>query len=232
MPEQWKPLTGLEELLPAQKPVASVPPPEQTPQFATAEYAQGSATSRCALCSSLISGQYFSVNGRMACAKCAEEARNGQPIDSHAAFGQGLLYGIGAAVLGLALYATFTIVTHFYFGYVALGVGWLVGKAIMKGSNGIGGPRYQIAAVALTYAAISLAAIPIMLARMPAGGDVDWATEAGRLAMWGLASPFLELRDPIFGLIGLVILFVGVRIAFRLTKARPLSVAGPYAAKA
>ena len=34
-------------------------------------------------------------------------------------------------------------------------------KAIMKGTNGIGGRRYQIAAVALTYAAVSLSAIPI-----------------------------------------------------------------------
>jgi hypothetical protein len=36
-----------------------------------------------------------------------------------------------------------------------------VGKGIQKGSNGLGGRRYKIAAVALTYAAISFSAIPV-----------------------------------------------------------------------
>jgi hypothetical protein len=49
-----------------------------------------------------------------------------------------------------------------------------------------------------------------------------------KLLMLGLASPFLELEDPLHGLIGLVILFVGLRIAFQLTAARPLDVDGPY----
>ena len=61
----------------------------------------------------------------------------------------------------MIVYATFTIVTICTIGYIALAVGWLVAKAIMKGSNGIGGRRYQVAAVLLTYAAISLAAVPI-----------------------------------------------------------------------
>jgi O-antigen/teichoic acid export membrane protein len=60
----------------------------------------------------------------------------------------------------LILYSTFSILTGI--GLVtSLAVGWLVGTAIKKGSNGVGGRRYQIAAVALTYAAVSLSAIPI-----------------------------------------------------------------------
>jgi hypothetical protein len=43
-----------------------------------------------------------------------------------------------------------------------------------------------------------------------------------------MASPFLELQDPVHGLIGLVILFVGLRIAYQMTTARPLEVDGPY----
>jgi len=34
---------------------------------------------------------------------------------------------------------------------------------MLKGSNGFGGRRYQIAAAALTYAAVSLAAIPVYI---------------------------------------------------------------------
>ncbi len=137
-------------------------------------------------------------------------------------FIQGLVLGFAAAFVGLAVYATVTIVTHFYFGWVALGVGWLVGSAIKFGSKGVGGLKYQIAAVALTYAAISLAEVPILVARaiQHGGSDVDWAAMAPQLVLWGIASPFLELRRPVFGILGLVILFVGLRIAARVTAAK------------
>ncbi len=46
--------------------------------------------------------------------------------------------------------------------------------------------------------------------------------------MVGQASPFLELQNPGSGLIGLVILFVGLSIAFRMTAPKPLDVDGPY----
>jgi hypothetical protein len=231
----------------------------EVPQFSTAEYAHIPGTERCRICGNAIAGEYFRVNGQMACSQCAAQAKQGTPVDSHSAFARGLTLGVGAALLGLILYATFTIITGWYLGYVSLGVGWLVGAAIKKGSNGLGGRRYQIAAVLLTYAAISLASIPIIIAAVAKeqrgtkevsiskSGDVtpsndasedsqasaqpkqiDWGAAAGQLALWGLASPFLELRDPVHGLLGLFILFIGLRIAFRMTAERPLSVDGPY----
>ena len=229
------------------------------PQFATAEYAHIPGTERCRICNNVIFDDYYRVNNQMACPKCAGEARQGQPSDSHAAFARALLMGGGAALLGMALYAAFTIATNFYFGYIALGVGWLVAKAILKGSNGIGGRRYQISAVLLTYAAISVAAVPIQIASVlkhpretvavqkqddataanSADGSVGNDAKPSRsstgpggllvqLVLRGLASPFLELEDPVHGLIGLVILFVGLRIAYQMTAARPLEVDGPY----
>jgi predicted lipid-binding transport protein (Tim44 family) len=246
--------------------VVSTPSPAvaaDVPQFATAEYAHVPGTERCRICGSFISGQYFRVNNQMACSTCAMQARDGQPKDSHAAFMRGLLLGCGAALLGLIFYAGFTIVTDFYIGYLALAVGWLVAKAITKGSNGMGGRRYQIAAVLLTYAAISVAAVPIAISSdlkekkqaaqhqataSSSADDADASEPAdkpgepraatnlggavGTLLMIGLASPFLELQDPVHGLIGLVILFVGLRIAWRLTGARPLEVDGPYSVTA
>jgi hypothetical protein len=50
----------------------------------------------------------------------------------------------------------------------------------------------------------------------------------GTLVLLGLASPFLELSSPGSGVIGLVILFVGLSIAFRSTAAKPLDVDGPF----
>jgi hypothetical protein len=169
-----------------------------------------------------------------------------------------MLFGIGAAVVGMAGYAGFTILTGLYIGYVSLAVGWLVGKAIMLGSKGIGGKRFQIAAVILTYAAVSLAAVPIALfyhqkaksqsesvqtqqqqsSANPETNQPDHTEAKSKLSFGaailqlliiGLASPFLELQDPLHGIIGLIILMVGIRIAWQITAGtRRAKIEGPY----
>jgi hypothetical protein len=194
----------------------------------------------------------------MACEGCVQELQRRQPADSHAGYVRGILFGVGAALVGMAGYAGFTILTGLYIGYVSLAVGWLVGRAIMLGSKGIGGRRYQIAAVILTYAAVSLAAVPIAISyQLKAKSHSESvqpqqqqsATEAEnsqpeqaqpkpklsfgaailQLLVIGLASPFLELQDPVHGIIGLVILMVGIRIAWQITTgSRRANIEGPY----
>jgi hypothetical protein len=214
-----------------------------------------SASEVCRLCNNRVLGDYFRVNGLMACQECASQARSGQPQDSHAAFTRGLLLGIGAAVIGLAVYAGFTILTGWYIGYLALGVGWLVAKAIKRGSNGLGGRRYQVAAVLLTYAAISLAAVPIGISyafkhnaqqqkqAQPSSADsttvpggeasaakpvIHLRSVAGQLLWLGFTSPFMGLQDGVSGVIGLFILFIGLRMAWKMTAGAPLQVDGPF----
>jgi predicted lipid-binding transport protein (Tim44 family) len=236
-----------------------------TPQFATAEYVQKTSGDVCTTCKQPISGRYYRINGALTCETCAEISRRQIPIDSHASFIRGILYGIGGAILGLILYSTFGIVTGLVVGYLSLAVGYIVGKAIHLGSRGLGGRRYQIAAVILTYAAVSLSAIPLAIsqarkhvapsqiqtqptnssASSPADRSATVVSEdtddnaarpapksfgaaIGWLALLGLASPFLELQDPIHGVIGLVILSVGIRIAWRLTAGSDLQLLGPY----
>jgi hypothetical protein len=191
----------------------------------------------------------------MACTACGERAQHEQPKDSHSLFTRGLVFGTGGAILGLILYAVFAIATGLVIGYVSLAVGYIVGKAIKTGSQGTGGRRYQIAAVLLTYAAVSLAAIPIDMSvyakqrkmhpteieqSRAASGQAPSAPGAGgepsslggallQLTFLGLASPFLELaEDPFHGLIGLVILLVGVRIAWTLAAGRETQIFGPF----
>ena len=60
---------------------------------------------------------------------------------------------------------------------------------------------------------------------------MNFGAAIAQLLLMGLASPFLEVWEggPSFGwAIGLVILAVGIRIAWRLTAARPLAVFGPF----
>jgi NADH:ubiquinone oxidoreductase subunit 6 (subunit J) len=232
--------------------------PKSTPQFTTAEYSGTSQGDRCVSCNHPITARYYRVNTRMACEACVQELERQQPKDSHAGYVRGLLFGFGAAIAGMIFYAGFTILTGIYIGYVSLAVGWLVGKAIMLGSKGIGGRRYQIAAVLLTYAAVSLAAIPIAISyyvktkpdsqsiqlkqQTPSTNPADDRPEEAQpkpehskgaillgLLVLGLASPFLALQDPFHGIIGLVILMVGIRIAWQITVgSRRADIQGPY----
>jgi len=55
------------------------------------------------------------------------------------------------------------------------------------------------------------------------------ARAVGLLALLGLASPLLALAHPAQGLIGLIILLVGIQIAWKITAARQLNISGPIA---
>jgi hypothetical protein len=213
------------------------------PQFAKAEYAPDAPALNCAACRRPINSPYYQINGAQACAECAKKIQAQVPQDSHAAFSRALLFGIGGALLGFALYVLFALATGLVIGFVSLAVGFIVGKAMHLGSRGVGGRRYQWAAVVLTYLAVSLSAVPIAIhqmrqnrqaqtqsTEMPAQPrePVNVGRAVGVLALLGIASPILELQTPVQGLIGLVILFVGIRFAWRFTAGRTLIVSGPH----
>lgn len=134
--------------------------PENTrspvPQFATAEYATATGAATCKACAKALGSSHYRVNGVLMCSSCAERIKDQLPKDSHAAFVGGITFGVGAALIGLVLYVIFALTTGLVIGFVSLAVGYIVGKAIVMGSKGQGGRRYQIAAVALTYVAVSL----------------------------------------------------------------------------
>jgi len=236
-----------------------------TPQFGTAEYAGAPAGDRCQLCKQPIGGSYFRLNDAMVCASCADKVGRERSQDSHAAFVRAITAGIGAAVAGMVGYALLAILLQgWVISYMSFAVGWLVGVAMMKASGGVGGRRYQIAAVLLTYAAVSMAAVPIWIyfaeqhkpkqteqqklaaeqrqqeaesgqqqqpepAPEPEKPQLTLGAWLGRVIMLGLASPFIELQGNSFwGVMGLVILFVGMRMAWRITAGRPFQILGPF----
>jgi hypothetical protein len=135
----------------------------ETPQFGTAEYQPQLSGESCKTCGTPISGQYFLVNGVITCWDCAQKTEASVPQDSHAAFSRGILFGIGGAILGLILYSVVGIVTGLEIGYVSLAVGYIVGRALLLGTSGVGGRRHQIAAAMLTYAAVSMSAVPMYI---------------------------------------------------------------------
>jgi hypothetical protein len=62
----------------------------------------------------------------------------------------------------------------------------------------------------------------------PKKPSMGFGAALGLAVLIGLASPFLELQDPFHGIIGLIILFVGIRIAWRLTAGVKLDILGPF----
>jgi len=141
-----------------------LPKENSIPQFGTAEYVGTPSTGgdQCKVCLQTVSGEYYRLEGKIVCSRCAQKAQQEMPKDSERAYLQGLLYGIGAALAGLIGYAAVVITLQgWVFSYFSFAVGWFVAKAMMAGSKGAGGRRYQIAAVLLTYAAISIAIVPI-----------------------------------------------------------------------
>lgn len=225
---------------------------DNVPQFGIAEYPSASGTDICKSCNQQAVGSYYRINGALACERCKGQLEAELPKDSHAAFVRGLIFGVSGAILGLILYSAFGIITGLEIGYISLAVGYIVGKAIRMGSRGIGGRRYQVVAVVLTYAAVSLSAIPIGVSQyakekqsdpqaqiakpatpapLPAKPKMSLGAALAGLAVLGLASPFLELQDPFHGIIGLVILLVGIRIAWQLTASPKIEILGPFVSK-
>ena len=218
----------------------------QTPQFTTAEYSPNPSAMKCAACKQPIGGAYFQIKGTPVCAGCTEKLRAQIPRDSHGAFVRALVFGVGGALIGLVLYVAFALGTGLIIGWVSVAVGYIVGKAMQMGSGGVGGRRYQVVAVLLTYFAVSISAVPIAIeqsrvhhqAQAQSAEDgtqprahVNVGQAVAVLALVGIASPILDLRDdPVHGLIGLIILFVGMRFAWQFTAGRTLNISGPYPA--
>jgi hypothetical protein len=237
--------------------------PDSVPlQFETAEYAEKPDSEQCSHCNQPIIDSYYRLNDRSACPTCVELAKTNQ-LKTDGSFFRGLLFGIGAAIVGLIIYSAFAIATGWVIGYLSLAVGYIIAKAMLKGTGGVGGRKLQFAAVFLTYSAVSLAAIPVAIhqysgdksagknqvqtqtagtsqnskglsdtsQKSGSGEGTRFLSAIASLLMLGLASPFLELSDGISGVLGLVILFVGINIAWNLTKGAELQILGPFSLK-
>jgi hypothetical protein len=207
------------------------PPHLYVPQFSASDYGRRPSI-RCSLCSNFAYSEYFKVNGQKICSTCAEEARSGQSTASRASLTGALIFGTIGAMVAMIFYAAVTISTGWTMGYVALAAGWIVGKSVMAGANNVGSTRLQLIAMALTYLAITLEAIPGVLYEAynyPATIH-SWGTLLPNVIISGLISPFTHFdENPVNAAIRLLILLIGLRIAWRLTQTRPLAVAGPFA---
>jgi hypothetical protein len=109
----------------------------------------------CATCSTVLSDQYFELNGQVGCSTCKDRAIavSARKTDVGSVF-RAILYGSIAAAIGCVIYYAIRAATGYEIGLVAIVVGLMVGAAVRKASGGRGGKWFQGIAVFLTYSAI------------------------------------------------------------------------------
>lgn len=147
-----------------------------------------------------------------------------------AAFGLALVFGLGGAVAGALLYAAFIEITNIQIGYLSIAIAFLVAKGMMIGSKGRGGFQYQITAILMTCVAVAVGnALMLYWDVSKTRAIALSAHNLFALLSFGFQEPFLEFKDSPFGaLLGLFILFIGLRAAWRMTSGDPNAVRHPF----
>ncbi len=144
-------------------------------QFENAEYdTPASDGPTCAACKRPIADAYYELFGAIVCGPCKDLIiANREGGSKVLRFLRAGAFGTAAAVAGFAIYFGVLKLTHQHIGLISILVGFMVGKAVNKGSNARGGWVYQLLAVFLTYSAIaasySAVVVPGMIAEMREG---------------------------------------------------------------
>jgi hypothetical protein len=224
-------------------------------QFEKAQFTGGN---HCVTCQTPLQHSYFRLNDATLCPNCAEKARCDHQLEENQASGlpRGILFGLGAAAAGSILYGGVALLTGYEFALIAIAIGWMVGRAMIRGTRGRGGRRLQVAAVLITYLSITGGYIPAIVqeimksstssntssalssdsastttaeAQAPAGpiGTKDVLLFVGFLLGFAAIVPFLSVTS-ISGLIGIFIIFVGLSKAWKETEQQPFAISGPF----
>lgn len=194
--------------------------------FQRAEYGTDPvALDHCVFCGRGITGEFYRTNGDLTCAVCADHLRTALPTDTRTTFWSSVRLGSAAAIGTSLLYLLlFRLMTRHGMGlgtaFGAIGVGYVIGRAMQIAGPGARGRRYQLTASALTYAAITVA---LMGAMFGAAGLPTWTY-------------FLFPFGPLFLLfvgqvkLALFLLFfagIGIRWAWMLLAPHAVKITGP-----
>jgi hypothetical protein len=213
----------------------------------------------CAQCGHRIDDHYWTWQARAFCSRCRDAlASTFAKTKSKAAFAKAVLRGGGVALGCGVAYALFVHFTNFQLSLITIGIGIVVAKAVRAASSNVGGTRYQVLAVALTYAASTMGYAPAIatgiknaiVAPAPAQGSAS--AEEGAEAKGSAPAKPIGLREAAAAIVMLVASFVGLVLAapfleiteaplgllivgfgllqaWKLTKGVPTEMSGPYA---
>ncbi len=175
-------------------------------QFDRALPADASAAGGAVVCSGChrpVADRYYQVGAAVTCAACKDAVERMQgELAARWRGARGLLrafgLGLGAAVAGAAIYFGVIAITKWELALVALLIGWMVGWAVRRGSGGLGGRRYQVLALSLTYFSVGLAYTPLAFKAIAEGmkKPAATATSAGAPARGAATAPPAAVSTP------------------------------------
>jgi hypothetical protein len=205
-------------------------------QFERADFEWAAkASAPCAACGQAIWGVYYAANGRVLCERCKTLLDQAANQGSGAGrFLRATLYGLGAGAVGSGIWYAVRAATGYEVGIIAVAVGFMVGAAVRKGSNGRGGWRYQALAMFLTYGSIVSAYVPDLVTGLKKMGHGDATSGPGLIGLavavvfllaLAFAAPFL---GGVQNIMGIVIIGIGVYEAWKLNKPQVLAITGPH----
>jgi len=222
-------------------------------QFDRAEFAGGHSGPACSTCKRPAENEYHHLNGRVFCTSCrAKIEQSIEKLRQSGSLARAALFGLGAAVLGALIYYGITAATGYQFGLVAVVVGFLVGKAVRKGSGAIGGRKYQVLAILLTYFSISSTFVPPLTKGYYEAAAKQEKIEAEKLSQAAPGTPappskvrhigavpfyafmfVLALAAPILGgfrnILGIIIMGIGIWEAWKFNRRVEVKFTGPFA---
>lgn len=187
-------------------------------QFERAEMPVPAAN--CRSCNAPLRDHYYSANGMMLCDGCVGQLRAqlaGEGPQLQFAV-RALVFGVGAAIVGAVGYGLFMGFTNWEFALITIGIGWLVGTAVRKGSGGIGGWPYGLLAVALTYVSIGASYVGVAVAS-------NQLSLSPLLLVAVLAAPVLNASNSI---LSLLITGFGLWEAWARNRRAKVEITGPH----
>jgi hypothetical protein len=134
-------------------------------RFDRADYEKApGAGPHCGVCKGPLAPEYWRWQGLIFCAACRPKV--GDKIaesQSGGAYAKAALQGAGVAIACGIGYAVFVEVIKTQLALVTIGIAYVVARVVRKASGGMGGRRFQVLAVALTYFASTMGYAPGIL---------------------------------------------------------------------
>jgi len=221
--------------------VPATPEAPETPaklDFERAEFGEPAARHvQCSACQSAITTAYYQILDKVLCGSCRDAVnRSSEDARSGAAFGKAFLLA-GAVALGCGVvYALFVHFTRIQLALATIGIGFLVGRVVQSVTRGFGSTKHQVLAVVLTYLASAMGYLPSIVAAMNAGDDGQSLGLVGSIlyvvfvSAFTLAAPLLDITSGLSGVLGVLIIFFGLRTAWQVSRGLggPVAISGPY----